>query len=155
MRVTAKSDYAVRAMLELARVHPAPLKGDEVASRQGTPLKFTEHILADMRRAGFVASRRGADGGYRLIVAPAQVSIADIVRAVEGPIADVRGIPPEQLDYAEGTETLQQAWIAARAALRSVIEAVTLADLVAGHLPDHVAELAADPDAWARRVGPP
>jgi Rrf2 family protein len=154
MRVTAKSDYAVRAMLELARVHPAALKGDEVASRQGTPLKFTEHILADMRRAGFVGSRRGSEGGYRLIVEPGRVTVADIVRAVEGPIADVRGIPPEQLDYADDTEPLQRTWIAARANLRAVLESVTLAGLVSGALPPHVTALADDPDAWSRRVGP-
>ncbi|MGY6501193.1 MAG: RrF2 family transcriptional regulator [Acidimicrobiales bacterium] len=154
MHVTARADYAVRAALELARSHPEPVKGDRIAEAQDTPTTFTERILADLRRAGLVASRRGGDGGYRLTVEPDRISVADVVRAVEGQMADVRGIPPDALDYPESAVALQRTWIALRANLRSVLESVTLADLASGALPDHVEALAADPDAWRRRVGP-
>lgn len=155
MRVTAKADYAVRAALELALAHPDPVKGDRIAELQGTPWTFTERILADLRRAGYVASRRGGDGGYRLTTDPATITVADIVRAVEGQMADVRGTPPEALEYPESAASLQRTWIALRASLRSVLESVTLADLASGELPDHVDALAADPDAWRRRIRPP
>lgn len=154
MHVTARADYAVRAALALARAHPEPVKGEQLAADHDLPLNFTERILSELRRAGYVASRRGGDGGYRLAAEPDRISIADLVRAVDGPMADVRGIPPDELEYPEGAESLQRVWVALRANLRAVLESVTLADLVAGRLPDHVEALAADPDAWARRVGP-
>lgn len=156
MRVTAKVDYAVRAVVELAAAAPAAVKGDELASRQEIPFKFLENILAELRRAGMVQSQRGAEGGYWLTVPAADVSVADIVRAVEGPLADVRRTPAEDLDYPGPAQSLQRVWLAARASLRDVLEVVTVADIVAGHLPGSVEELLAKPGAWARReVRPP
>ncbi len=152
MRITAKVDYAVRAAIELAqRSGGGPTKGDRLAELQSIPVKFLENILAELRRAGIVASQRGAEGGYWLAREPASVSVADIIRAVEGPLADVRGAPPEDLDYAGAAAPLQQVWIATRANLRAVLENVSLADLAAGSLPDAVAALTDDPQAWSRR----
>jgi Rrf2 family protein len=152
VRISAKADYAVRAAIELAAAgSDRPTKGDSVAKAQGIPLKFLENILGDLRQAGLVASRRGAEGGYWLSRDPAEVSVADIIRAVEGPLASVRGGRPEDVVYEGSAMALQQVWIAVRGALRSVAEQVTLADLVAGKLPDHVAELARDPEAWTTR----
>jgi Rrf2 family protein len=154
MHVTAKADYSVRAALALALAHPEPVKGEQIAADHDLPLNFTERILSELRRAGYVASRRGGDGGYRLAADPERISVADLIRAVEGPMAHVRGIPPDELDYPDAAEPLQRVWVALRANLRAVLESVSLADLAAGSLPDHVEALAADPDAWARRVGP-
>jgi Rrf2 family protein len=160
MRITAKVDYAVRAAAELA-VHaaarasepgaPAPMKGDAVAQAQGIPVRFLESILAELRRAGIVGSQRGSDGGYWLARPADTVSIADIIRAVEGPLADVHGTPPEEVEYGGAAVELQRVWIATRVALREVLEATTLADLAAGSLPDAVRTRAARPDGWARR----
>lgn len=152
--MTAKADYAVRAALELALAHPDALKSDEIASRQDLPSTFTERILSDLRRAGYVSSRRGGDGGFRLTADPASISVADIVRAVEGQMADVRGTPPDALDYPENAAALQRTWIALRANLRHTLESITLAHLAAGALPDDLEALAADADAWRRRIGP-
>lgn len=156
MRVTAKVDYAVRALAELAASADGPsatgtVKGDRLADAQGMPVKFVENILAELRRAGIVASQRGADGGYRLARDPATVSVADVIRAVEGPLADVRGISPELLDLPGPAASLREVWLAARAALRNVLEHVTIADIARGELPDAVTALLADPEAWARR----
>ncbi len=150
MNISAKSDYAVRAMLTLAAQDRAqPMKGEAVASSQDIPAKFLENILVDLRRAGLVTSQRGADGGYRLNRPPDEITLADVIRAVDGPIANVRGIRPESVTYEGPAEALQQVWVAMRAALRSVLESVTLADVAAGRLPKEVAKLAADPEAWA------
>ena len=151
MRISAKADYAVRAAIELAQAHGGdrPRKGDAISQAQGIPLKFLENILADMRHAGLVTSRRGAEGGYWLARPADEITVADIIRAVEGPLADVRGVRPESLDYAEGLEALQRMWVALRASLRGVLEHVTLADLRDGTLPASVEELADDPAAWA------
>jgi Rrf2 family protein len=157
VRTTAKVDYAVRAALELARAQPTdaksgmPVKGHDVAEAQEIPVKFLESILAELKRAGIVRSQRGSEGGYWLARPASEVSIADIIRAVEGPLADVRGVRPESLDYAEGLEALQRMWVALRASLRSVLEHVTLADLRDGTLPSDVEALADDPAAWAVR----
>ena len=151
MRVTARVDYAVRAARELAVAHPDTLTADTIASGQELPLAFTKQILARMRRAGIVQAQRGGDGGYRLDVPPEDVSVADIVRAVEGPLADVRGEPPEELDYPGDGEVLRTLWIATRASLRSVLEHVTLADLAKGDLPAEVHALTEQSDAWHRR----
>lgn len=151
MRITAKVDYAVRAATELAAAPPGPVKGDVIAERQDIPVKFLENILADLRRAGLVASQRGADGGYRLAVEPDSLTVADIIRAVEGPLADVHGTPPELVDYLGPAKGLQRVWVATRAALRTVLEEVTLADIVGGDLPAGVEELLRGPDAWSRR----
>jgi len=151
MRVTARVDYAVRAARELALEHPATLTAEAIAERQALPLAFTKQILARMRRAGVVMAQRGGDGGYRLGPPPEDVSVADIVRAVEGPLADVRGEAPEELDYPGDGEVLRTLWIATRASLRAVLEHVTLADLAKGDLPDQLRPLTDDTEAWHRR----
>jgi Rrf2 family protein len=154
MRVTAKVDYAVRAAVVLARAAAEgtePVKGERIRQDQGIPFKFGESILAELRTSGLVRSQRGAEGGYWLGRPAGTITVADIIRAVEGPLANVRGERPEDLDYPDGGEAVQAMWIATRASLRSVLEAVTLADLAAGELPAAVQALAADPDAWARR----
>jgi Rrf2 family protein len=148
MRVSAKVDYAVRAGAELAAAGEGPVKGERIAQAQEIPLKFLENILLDLKHAGLVQSQRGAEGGYWLARPPEEIALADIIRAVEGPIANVRGLRPEQVEYNGAAEPLRDAWIAVRANLRSVLENVTLADLAAGRLPDEVARIAADPEAW-------
>jgi Rrf2 family protein len=151
VRVTAKVDYALRAMLELAVAGEGPVKGERLASAQEIPPKFLENILVDLRRAGLVQSQRGAEGGYWLARPAAEIAVADVVRAVEGPIANVRGQAPQDVVYTGPAERLRDVWIATRASLRSVLETVTLADVVAGRLPEGVEELARDPDAWLPR----
>ena len=149
MRISAKADYAVRAAIELARNEAGPTKGTAISDAQAIPLKFLENILIDMRHAGLVRSQRGAEGGYWLARPAAEISVADVIRAVEGPLASVRGERPEDIEYPEGAVTLQRAWIAVRAALRSVAENVSLADLANGKLPAAVEKLAADPEHWS------
>ena len=152
MRVSAKVDYAVRATVELAvAAGEGPVKGDRIATAQKIPVKFLENILSELRRAGMVASQRGAEGGYWLAKPATAISIADIIRAVEGPLADVRGIPPESLEYEGAAAPLKPVWIAARASLRSVLEVVTIADIAGDDLPAVVEELLSDPESWARR----
>ncbi len=155
MRTTAKVDYAVRAGVALARVQaaageaePGPLKAHLIADQEGIPPKFLETILADLKRAGLVASRRGAVGGYRLARPSDEVTVADVIRAVEGPLADVRGERPEALSYPDDLQALQRMWVAVRANLRAVLEETSLADLAAGTLLPTVDGLADDPDAW-------
>ncbi len=153
MRISAKADYAVRAAIELAQAHGGdrPRKGDAISRAQDIPLKFLENILADLRHAGLVRSQRGADGGYWLNRDPAEVTVADVIRAVDGPLASIRGQRPEDVPYEGSAEPLQQVWIAVRANLRAVLERTTLADLAQGKLPQPVAKLAADPEAWTTR----
>ena len=148
MRVSAKVDYALRACTELAAAGEGPVKGDTIAQAQKIPLKFLENILLDLKHAGLVQSQRGAEGGYWLSLPAEEISLADVIRAVEGPIANVRGRRPELVEYAGPAAALQQVWIAVRANLRAVLEVVTLADLAARRLPDEVAAIASDPDAW-------
>jgi Rrf2 family protein len=151
VRITAKVDYAVRAALELAAAEPAMVKGEALAERQGIPVRYLENILADLRRSGLVASQRGAEGGYRLASPASSITVAALIRAVEGPLADVHGTPPEEIDYPGAAAVLQRVWIATRASLRAVLEQVSLADIVADRLPPAVEALLADPEAWARR----
>ena len=151
MRVSAKADYAVRAAAELAAAAEGPIKGERLAEAQDIPLQFLEHILLELKHAGIVRARRGAKGGYWLAKPADEVTIAEIVRAVEGPIAHVQSLPPEAIEYRGNAKHLQEVWIAVRASLRTVLEHVTLADLVSGQLPDEVAELARPKDAWAAR----
>jgi Rrf2 family protein len=148
MRVSAKADYAVRAAAELAAAGEGPVKGEKLAEAQDIPLQFLEHILLELKHAGIVRARRGAKGGYWLGRPASEVTIADIVRAVEGPIANVQSSPPESIEYRGNAEHLQEVWIAVRASLRSVVEEVSLADLVSGELPASVKDLIASPDAW-------
>ena len=151
MRISARAGYAVRAAVELAAAGEGPTKGEAIAQAQGIPLKFLENILGDLRHSGLVRSQRGADGGYWLARPPDQITVADVIRAVEGPLASVRGGPPEDVAYAGAAESLSSVWIAVRASLRSVVERVTLADVAAGRLPARVVKLADDPEAWVTR----
>ena len=152
MRISAKVDYAVRAAVQLAAAPgDRPTKGDAIAQAQGIPLKFLENILSDLRHAGLVRSQRGAEGGYWLNRPASEITVADVIRAVEGPLASVRGQRPEDMSYAGPAEPLSRVWIAVRASLRSVAEQVTLADVAAGELPAHVVTLAKDPEAWVTR----
>ena len=148
MRVSAKVDYAVRAAVELAAAGDGPVKGERIAEAQRIPLKFLENILLELKHAGLVQSQRGAEGGYWLARPPAEIFLAEVIRAVEGPIANVRGERPEQVEYAGAAEQLRDVWIAVRANLRAVLERVTVADVAAGRLPDDVARIASDPEAW-------
>jgi len=149
MRVSAKADYALRAVIELAVIGgESPVKGERIAQAQEIPLKFLENILGDLRHAGIVRSQRGVEGGYWLARPTEEITIAEVVRAVEGPIANVRGVGPEQVEYAGSAEKLREVWIAVRANLRAVLEQVTIADLARGELPVSIEQLAADPDAW-------
>jgi len=151
VRISAKADYAVRAAVELAAAGDATVKGEAIAQAQAIPLRFLENILAELRHAGLVRSQRGSEGGYGLARPAAEITVADVVRAVEGPLASVRGERPESVRYTGAAEPLAQVWIAVRANLRAVVERVTIADVAAGALPAGVAELADDPDAWVTR----
>jgi Rrf2 family protein len=148
VRVSAKVDYALRAAAELARAGDGPVKGERIAQAQSIPLKFLENILLELRHDGLVQSQRGADGGYWLARPADTITLAEVIRAVEGPIANVRGVRPEALEFDGVAHPLQQVWIAVRASMRSVLEEVTLADLASGELPDAVKSLASDPEAW-------
>jgi Rrf2 family protein len=148
MKVTAKADYAVRAVLELGAADGAVVKADRVAEAQGIPRHFLDNILTDLRRAGIVATHRGAEGGSRLARPASAIAVADVMRAIEGPLAAVRDIRPESLSYDGPAERLPEVWIAVRAALRGVLEKVTVADVAAGRLPRPVERLTEDPEAW-------
>lgn len=151
MRVSAKTDYGVRALLELAVADGGPVKGERLAQSQGIPLKFLENILTDLRHAGIVRAQRGAEGGYWLARPAAEVTLGAVIRAVDGPLASVRGEAPEEVEYAGAAENLQVVWIALRASMRSVLDEITLADVVAGRLPARLRRLIEAPDAWSRR----
>jgi Rrf2 family protein len=152
VRISAKADYAVHAMVELAAApEDGPVKGERIATAQGIPLKFLENILLELRRAGLVSSQHGVEGGYRLAQPPDEISVAAVIRAVDGPLANVRGAAPESLEYSGAAEPLRDVWVALRASVRSVLESVTLADIAAGSLPAHVAELLEPGDAWRAR----
>src|SRR5215217_6451841 len=139
MRVSAKTDYALRAAVELAAAAGnGPVKGERLATSQSLPL----------RHAGIVESRRGADGGYKLARPPEEITLADVIRAIDGPLAGVSGQRPETLDFKGRSEPLREVWVAVRASLRAVLEQVTLADVAAGELPDNVRMLTSEPDAW-------
>jgi Rrf2 family protein len=147
MHIPAKVDYGIRALLALAAAG-TPQTAEYLAGEQGLPPRFLGAILADLRRSGIVASRRGAEGGYRLARPAKEISMADVIRALDGPLAEVRGYRPEMTNYKGAAENLQQVWVAVRASLRSVLEKVTLADVIAGTLPAHVRKLTENPDAW-------
>lgn len=152
MHVTAKADYAVRAVIELAgSAQDAPRKVDQVAQAQNIPVSFLENILTQLRSSGIVRSQRGPEGGYWLAKPPQEVNLAQIIRAVEGPLVGVRGQRPEELEYAGSAESLKQVWIALRANLREVLENVTVADVSSGKLPKEVLALTHDEEAWQTR----
>jgi Rrf2 family protein len=148
MRVSAKVDYALRASLELAAAGDGPTKGEQIAQAQEIPLKFLENILLELRHHGLVQSQRGADGGYWLARPAAEIKLADVIRAVEGPLANVRGARPESVAYVGPAARLQDVWIAMRANLRAVLEELTLADVASGELPAGIAEITSQPGAW-------
>ena len=152
MRISAKVDYAVRAVVELAAADSEkPIKAERIATAQGIPLNFLENILGELRHAGIVRSHRGAEGGFRLARPPAEVTVADVIRAVEGPLASVRGGPPEEATYAGAASALPRVWIAVRVNLRRVVEQVTIADIAAGQIPPELDQLTEDPGAWVTR----
>ena len=152
MRVSAKTDYALRAAIEIARAPDGgPVKAERIAEAQGIPLRFLENILGELRHGGVVESRRGAEGGYMLAQPADEVALADVVRVVDGPLANVSGRRPDALEYPEGTEVLRDLWVAVRSSLREVLEGTTLADLAAGELPASVAALVEPDDAWQAR----
>jgi Rrf2 family protein len=151
LQVSAKTDYALRAASELALAATdgvGPIKGDRISETQGIPKKFMENILHDLKRAGIVRTRRGASGGYWLARPAEEIPLAEVIRAVEGPLANVRGEWPEAVEYPGAAEALREVWIAVRANLRAVLESVTLADIADGNLPKPVTILTQDPEAW-------
>jgi Rrf2 family protein len=151
LQVSAKTDYALRAASELALAATedvGPVKGEWISETQGIPKKFMENILHDLKRSGLVRTRRGASGGYWLALPAEEISLADVIRAVEGPLANVRGEWPEVVEYSGAAEHLREVWIAVRANMRAVLESVTLADIVNGKLPPSITELTSDPEAW-------
>lgn len=157
MQVSAKVDYGVRALLVLASAYqenPEKLiKAEAIATDQTISVKFLEGILTELRHNGFVISQRGAVGGYRLSRDPAKIALADVIRVLDGPLAAVRGMRPEQVSYVGTSEHLQSVWVAVRSALRAVLEDVTLADVVSGNFPEALQVLVDAPDAWVSRPG--
>jgi Rrf2 family protein len=151
VQISAKADYAIRALIELAARGGGPVKGEQLAVAQRIPAKFLEAILAQLRQARLLQSRRGAEGGYWLARPPGEISLADIIRAADGPLASVRGRRPETVSYEGSARRLTEVWVALRASLRTVLEVVTLQDLLDGTLPPEVRILAADPDARTTR----
>jgi Rrf2 family protein len=147
MRLSARVDYALRAVCELAAAD-APRTVEQLSAAQRIPNKYLESILGELRRDGLLRSQRGPEGGYRLARTPAQISIADVIRALDGELANVRGSRPENLEYAGAAAPLQEVWIALRASERLILESVTLAHVADGKLPPPVAELVANPAAW-------
>jgi Rrf2 family protein len=149
MRVSAKSDYALRALIEMAgRTDGAPVSAEELGRLQEIPHGFLQAILADLRRSGVVVSQRGQSGGWRLNRAPEEISVADVIRAVDGPLVSVYGLRPEAVSYNQSAAVLQHVWIAARRSLRDVFEQVTLQHMADGKLPKAVTSRTADEDAW-------
>jgi Rrf2 family protein len=152
MHVTAKADYAVRAVVELADSRQdSPRKVDEVAQAQSIPVSFLENILTQLRSSGIVRSQRGPEGGYWLARPAEDVNLAQIIRAVEGPLVGVRGQRPEEVEYAGSSESLQQVWVALRTSLRKVLENVSVADVASGTLPEDVLALTREEEAWQTR----
>jgi Rrf2 family protein len=148
VRVSAKADYAIQAMVELAVAEGGPLKAERIAQAQEIPLKFLENIMTDLRQGSLVRSQRGAEGGYWLGRPAEEITLAQVIRAVEGPLANVRGRRSEEVEFAGSAAPLREVWVAVRASLRAVLESVTLADVARGELPDAVVDLTADADAW-------
>jgi Rrf2 family protein len=152
VRITAKADYAVRAAVELAASPDgAPVKGEKLAEAQDIPLQFLEHILLDLKHHELVKAKRGMHGGYWLARGPEEITVADVIRAVEGPLANIHDVPPEDTEYPGTAAPLRDVWVAVRANLRAVLEEVTLADVRSGRLPQPVTKLLDDPGAWVAR----
>jgi len=152
VRISAKADYAVRAALELAASPDGePIKGDQLATAQGIPLQFLEHILLEMKHANLIRAKRGYKGGYWLDRPPEEITIADVIRSVEGPLANIHESAPEDLHYAGPAERLRDVWVAVRANLRGVLESITLAEVARGDLPWRIDAILNDPEAWIKR----
>ncbi|MES1246125.1 MAG: Rrf2 family transcriptional regulator [Actinomycetota bacterium] len=148
MRISAKEDYAIRAALELARHEGSVVKRDEVAEAQDIPIAFLENILLELKRGEIVETLRGPDGGVRLARPAREISVADVIRAVTGPLASVRGVRPPAIAYSESAEPLREVWVALRANIRSILEHVSLADLASGRLPAAVTRITRNADSW-------
>lgn len=148
MRLSARVDYALRAVAELAASQGESLTSEKLARAQGIPLKFLESILLQLRRGGVVRSQRGPEGGYWLARPADQITLADVIRVIDGPLANVRGQRPEQLGYQGAARALQDVWVALRASERAILDQVTVADVASGTLPEPVRALVADPAAW-------
>lgn len=151
MEISAKTDYAVRALLELAARAPDLVKIEVIIGEQRLPRKFVEAILGELRRAGLVRSQRGAEGGYALAHPPSEITLGQVIRAVDGPLAEVRGLRPHETTYTGVAEQLPYVWVAVRAALRRVLDETTLQQLLTGKLPAHVRRMVEAPDAWLPR----
>jgi Rrf2 family protein len=151
MRVTARVDYAVRALIELAAAGGGPAKLQDLATAQDIPAGFLEHVLRDLRAAGLVTSHRGSQGGYRLARPAAAITVADVIRVLEGPLANVQGIRPTDVTFPGVSAPMREVWVAMRAALRSVLEAVTIDDVARGEVPATVSALLVVEDAWKSR----
>src|ERR1700736_2190192 len=149
MRLSARADYALRASIEIATISEGHVTAEQVARAQKIPVKFLETILTQLRRAGLVRSQRGPDGGFWLARPASEITLADIIRAIDGQLLGVRGERPENIGYIGAAEPLQRVWIALRASERAILEEVTLDQIVSGELPDKVTELVGDPRAWA------
>ncbi len=148
MRVSAKADYALRGVLEIAAAEQPPIKRDAIAAAQRIPVKFLEAILGELRNAGIVASHRGSEGGYSLARPAEEITVADVIRAIEGPLASVRDVRPEELEYEGVAAPLREVFVALRMNMRAVLESVTIADIVAGRLSPQIEELIKRPEAW-------
>jgi Rrf2 family protein len=152
VRVSARADYAIRALLELAAAGPdTPVRADAIAHAQAIPAKYLENLLADLRRARLIASQRGAGGGYRLARPAASITLADVIRAIDGPLTGVRDDAPEDVAYPGAATSLREVWIALRASMRTVLETATLADVASNDLPKPIRKLLENPEAWSRR----
>jgi Rrf2 family protein len=151
MQIPAKAEYAIRALLTLA-ASDVSVSAEHLALEQELPAKFLGAILSDLRRGGLVTSQRGPEGGFKLAHDPDQITIADILRVVSGPMAGVRGMRPETLVYEGDAKYLREVWIAVRGALREVLEHVTLGQVLRGELPDTVTRFTAESDSWVTRT---
>lgn len=149
MRVTAKSDYALRALIEIARrTDGGPVSAEEIGKLQDIPHGFLQAILADLRRAGVLVAQRGQSGGWRMNKDADSVTVADVIRAVDGPLVSIYGLRPEAVEYNDSAAVLQHVWIASRHSLRDVLEKVTVRQLAEGKLPRSVSSRTSDDDAW-------
>ncbi|MCW2497451.1 Rrf2 family transcriptional regulator [Jatrophihabitans sp.] len=151
MQISAKTDYAIRALLNLAAHEPELVKVDTIVREQGLPRKFVEAILGELRRAQIVRSQRGADGGYALARPASEITLGSVIRAVDGPLAEVRGLRPNETEYTGVAEHLPEVWVAVRSSLRRVLDEVTLSQVLSGKLPAHIKKLVQEPDAWLPR----
>jgi len=152
VRISAKADYAVRAALELAAAPEGePVKGEQLAQAQDIPLQFLEHILLELKHARLIRAKRGYKGGYWLDRPPSEITIADVIRAVEGPLANIHESAPEDLHYAGPAERLRDVWVAVRANLRAILESITLDEIANGDLPWRIDAILQNPEAWIKR----